>query len=76
MTDFTILHDRENCIGCTACELAAPENWIMEEEDCGLKSRPKKTHINQNEFSINMEAAQACPVNVIHIQNKKKERLI
>ncbi|MEK6964279.1 MAG: ferredoxin [Nanoarchaeota archaeon] len=76
MSDFTIIHDQENCIGCTACELAAPENWIMEEEDTGLKSKPKKTTFDQNEFKINMEAAEACPVNVIHIQNKKKERII
>ncbi len=76
MSDFTIIHDRENCIGCTACELAAPENWIMEEKDTGLKAKPKKIKIGESEFKINMEAAQACPVNVIHIQNKKKERII
>ncbi len=76
MNDFTIIHDRENCIGCTACELVAPENWIMEEEDTGLKSKPKKTKISPAEFKINLEAAEACPVHVIHIQNKKKERII
>ncbi|HLD05193.1 MAG TPA: ferredoxin [Candidatus Nanoarchaeia archaeon] len=76
MTNFTIIHDQKNCIGCTACELAAPENWIMEEVDVGLKSKPKKTKIDQNEFKINLEAAEVCPVNVIHIQNKQGKKII
>ena len=76
MTAFKIIHDRENCIGCTACELAAPENWIMEEEDTGLKSKPKKVYITEKEFKINREAAEACPVNVIHIKDKKGRSFI
>ncbi len=77
MADFKIIHDRENCIGCTACELAAPENWVMEEEDVGLKSKPKKTDLEKKDFKINMEAAEACPVKVIHITDlKSKKRLI
>ena len=76
MNQFTIIHDRKDCIGCTACELAAPENWVMEEEDCGLKSKPKKTKIGEAEFPINLEAAQICPVNVIHIHDSKNKKLI
>jgi len=77
MTDFKIIHDRENCIGCTACELAAPENWVMEEAGIGLKSKPRKTLLKKEEFKVNNEAAEACPVNVIHIMDlKSKKRLI
>ena len=77
MVEFKIIHDRENCIGCTACELAAPENWVMEKESVGLKSKPKKAVFEKKDFKVNMEAAEACPVNVIHIEDvKSKKRLI
>ncbi len=74
--NYKITHDKKDCIGCCACEQTAPENWEMKEEKDGMKAKPTKTDITDKELKTNMEAAQACPVNVIHIHNKKKERLI
>ncbi|MEW6295361.1 MAG: ferredoxin [Candidatus Diapherotrites archaeon] len=69
MAKYKIEHDRPNCIGCGACAAVCPGNWEM----TGDKAKPKKTDLN--ELGCNMNAAQSCPVNVIHItdtQAKKK----
>ena len=61
---YEIVHDRDQCIGCGACAAVNPDNWEMAED--GL-AKPKKTDITEEEFSANMEAAESCPVNCIHI---------
>lgn len=69
MPKIKIEHDRPNCIGCGACASVCPDNWGMEKDG---KSKPKKTDLT--ELGCNMDAAEACPVNVIHviIDGKKK----
>lgn len=74
---FTILHDQPGCIGCGACAAITPENWEMIEMNGEFKSRPKKTDLADDEFSANKDAADTCPVNVIHLVNKEtKEKII
>ncbi|MBS3111728.1 ferredoxin [Candidatus Woesearchaeota archaeon] len=77
-------HDRPNCIGCCACAAIAPDFWEMKED--GLSSIKGCKEIKENnkilkeekelterDFKINLEAAESCPVNVIHIiKNGKK----
>lgn len=80
---YTIDHDRPNCIGCGACAAVAPEFWEMSaldgksdvkdsqhEEDVGEIVR-EKLDINDEHYTKNREAADCCPVNVIHLINRE-----
>ncbi len=78
---YKIIYERENCIGAAACAAVNPEVWTMDEAQDGkadIKSdkRPKKLpngdqelelELTEEELKINVESAQVCPVNVIHI---------
>lgn len=63
MPIFKIVHDRDNCIGCGNSASICPDNWEMADD---LKSKPKKTILD--EIGCNQDTADACPVNVIHIE--------
>ncbi len=75
-----IEHDFDGCIGCGACPAIAPKYWVME----GAKAKCLKEQIedendseeSKNDFEDNMDAASACPVNVIHIINKEGKKII
>ena len=78
MTDYQVKHDRPNCIGCSACAAIAPDYWYMGEDGKSDIKNSTKTpeeweelDIKQEEYAKNKEAADACPVNVIHIVDKK-----
>ena len=79
-------HDRPGCIGCCACAAIAPDFWVMEKD--GKSSVIGSKHIIENDdikreekdieekdFAVNKEAAESCPVNVIHIL-KDEEKII
>jgi ferredoxin len=77
-------HDRPNCIGCGACAVVAPDFWEM--NDDGRSDIINAVHksngwqektIEEKDFEINLEAAESCPVEVIHlIDNETKEKII
>ena len=81
---FQIQHDRPNCIGCAACAAVAPDFWEMNDDGKsdvkGGKGRQdgwQELDIDEKDFAANKEAADSCPVNVIHIVNKEtKEKII
>jgi len=74
MAKYKIEHDRENCIGCGACASVCPANWSMAKDN---KSKPKKTDIDDKDLKCNMDAANGCPVNVIHIiETATKKKLV
>ncbi len=72
---YKIVYDREGCIGAAACVAAYPERWSL--ADDGKADVKDGTHNDDNteqvlefteeEFQKMMDAAQACPVTVIHI---------
>ena len=69
---YKIDHDLPGCISCEACCAVCPENWEMKEDRSGdIKAFPRKEELSEDEFQSNMEAACACPVNAIHIIDKK-----
>lgn len=83
MGKFLIEHDRANCIGCGACTAVAPEFWEMNDDGKsdvkGGKKRKdgwQEREISEKEFDANKQAAETCPVNVIHIKNKEKNEKI
>ncbi|HEV8289970.1 MAG TPA: ferredoxin [Candidatus Norongarragalinales archaeon] len=83
---FRIEHDRPNCIGCAACASINPDFWKMSDEDgksdvVGSTLEPvtgwEKMDIEEKDYTLNKQAADACPVNVIHLVKKDTgERII
>lgn len=79
-----IQHDRPNCIACGACAAVAPDFWEMNAHDgksdlkgCEKVGDQEHRMITEEEFPQNREAAECCPVNVIHIIDKDTgEKLI
>lgn len=73
MTKLYITHERANCIGCIACAALDPKNWKMNKDGKSdlIKSEKidltEKKEFQTNELEKNIEVAQCCPVNVIHI---------
>lgn len=74
---YRIEHDRPNCIGCAACAGVSPDFWTMNDDGksdvIGGKKMDDETEeldIQEKDFDTNMEAAQSCPVNVIHLVKK------
>ncbi len=61
---YKILFDRENCIGAYACLAVAPDVW--KEGDDG-KAILEREIIDEDDLQRQIEAAKACPVNVIKI---------
>src|SRR3989338_6218189 len=75
---FQIQHDRPNCIGCAACAAVAPDFWTMSEDGksdiVGCTKRDdewEELDVEEKDYAVNKEAADSCPVNVIHIINKE-----
>ena len=71
---YRIIYDRSGCIGAASCAAAAPQNWIMADDG---KADLVTKEITEAELQENMDAAESCPVMVIHIENiETGERLI
>ncbi|MFH1063670.1 MAG: ferredoxin [Candidatus Woesearchaeota archaeon] len=60
-----IEHDHDTCIGCGACVNICPDNWEMADDG---KSHCKNT--SPDSLGCNQEAADACPVQCIHVKNE------
>ncbi len=80
MTQLTVLHERWKCIGCGACAAVAPDFWEMsddgysdikgcqrQETDEGLL---ESREIADEDRAQNQEAADACPVECIHLKEE------
>ena len=74
---FLIQFDREGCIGASSCTVAS-KDWVMSNDgkaDFLNMTHNEKTdffeaEIDESKLQQYMEAAQSCPVNVIHIIEK------
>ena len=80
MEKHTVIHLKKDCISCGACAAIAPDFWEMDEE--GLANLKGSTMVNgHQELGIeteearatNQEAANCCPVNIIHVKKKEVE---
>jgi|TARA_B100001964_G_C14182038_1_gene576742 ferredoxin len=73
------LHERESCIGCGACATIDPKNWRMNKDgksdllDSEKINTDEKKEFNNKDLEKNIETAQCCPVNVIHIHKEGKK---
>lgn len=68
-----IIHEREKCIGCGSCVALCPKYWEMAEDGkAHLLNSIKNPKTGSDEREVervecNQEAADACPVEIIHI---------
>ncbi|MDO8626870.1 MAG: ferredoxin [Candidatus Diapherotrites archaeon] len=81
MGKYKIEHDRPNCIGCAACASVNPDFWTMDADGKSdivggkkLANGEEELDIEDKDFQANKEAADVCPVNVIHIRDKEKDK--
>ena len=77
MTKYLLEHDRPNCIGCAACAAVNPKHWEMKDDGksdiIGGKQREdgwQELEIDEQDFEDDKQAAECCPVNVIHLKKK------
>jgi ferredoxin len=78
MAEHNILHFKKDCISCGACAAICPEYWKMDEEGLAHLKGSKEINdhwelkINTEEArACNQEAADVCPVNIIHVKEKE-----
>ncbi|MBN2368679.1 ferredoxin [Candidatus Woesearchaeota archaeon] len=77
-------HNRPECIGCGACAVIAPDFWEMNDDGksdiVDGKDMPngwQEKIIQEKDFDLNLEAAESCPVEVIHIiDNETNKKII
>ena len=80
---YKLQHDKPNCIGCGACSVIAQKFWAMDDEGKSniINGAPKPNGweekvIDEKDFEQNMEAAQSCPVEVIHIIDNETNKKV
>ena len=77
---FKIVHDRPGCIGCAACAAVDPVDWEMNPDGKSDLRGSQNAGTGQEkpleELGGCMQAAESCPVNVIHILDKDGKKLI
>ena len=74
---YLVEYDREGCIGAASCVAVDPENWeLVEDGKANLKNSKKGSkkgyylrEIDESELEKWKEAADSCPVLVIHIKD-------
>lgn len=83
--NYKIIHDRDICIGCSACASVCPKHWFMDNDGKSSIHNHIKTGDGEEEilgtnetpltedFEGNMDAAESCPVNCIHIYEVKED---
>ena len=83
MAKYKLEHDRSNCIGCAACAAVNEKHWEMVDDGkSDIKNGKNREDgwqeldIEEEDYKANKEAADSCPVNVIHITNKEKNEKI
>ncbi len=69
-----VVHFKKDCISCGACAAISPDFWEMDPEGMAqLKDSTEEgdkwvRSITKEEVEENQEAADVCPVNIIHVE--------
>lgn len=75
---YKIVYHKNECIGAFACVAAEPKEWEQNgavADLIGYDEKDGETYIKYlDEIGNNLEAAQSCPVNCIHIIDQEKEK--
>lgn len=76
-----VIHERDTCIGCCACESIAPKFWQMKPDNKAdlvgsVKVDGQEVYVLALEaVEGNMEAAESCPVNCIHVEENGVKKI-
>lgn len=77
-----VIHERNICIGCCACESIAPKFWVMNKDNKSDLVGAKKVEGAEEVYELeldaeqgNIEAAESCPVNCIHVEENGKRKI-
>jgi len=67
-----IIQEHEKCIGCGSCVAICPKYWEISDDGkaklIGSKLSSKKNYeLEVQKVGCNKEAAEACPVQCIHV---------
>ncbi|MBI4017059.1 MAG: ferredoxin [Candidatus Aenigmarchaeota archaeon] len=81
---YKVSFDRVGCIGAAACVAVAPKFWqIVSDGKADLAGAKKlknnevqELELDEQDLQVMKEAAEACPVTVIHIEDKKTGKKI
>ncbi|MAF34244.1 ferredoxin [Candidatus Woesearchaeota archaeon] len=79
---YKVVFDKEGCIGAAACVAADPENWKLQDDGKSSLKKGKEVkgqferEITEEELQAFKDAAENCPVNVIHIFDEDGKRII
>lgn len=76
---YIIEYDREGCIGAAACVAVQDDQWeLVADGKADLKdgksendNKIQRKEIDESELEKYKEAAESCPVTVIHIIDKE-----
>ena len=83
MAQFKIVHERPKCIACGSCAAIAPKYWEMSQKDgladlkgCRMNGENEERIVDEGEARANIEAAEVCPVQIIHVEKiiKREEK--
>ena len=69
MAKYVVKQDREQCIGCGACVGLCPKFWEMNDDGKAdlIGGKNNEIEIEDADLDCNKQAAENCPVNIIHI---------
>lgn len=68
-----IVQEHEKCIGCGSCVAICPKYWKISDdgkaEPIGFKLNGANFELEIKKVECNQEAADACPVQCIHVKS-------
>ena len=71
MAGFKVVLERDECIACESCVSTCPDSFEMADDQLAeMKGATRTGNNDESEVSdlgCIKEAAEACPVNIIHI---------
>jgi len=71
---FRITQKQVDCIGCGACAAIAPSDWVLKGDKAELVGSKQEGELFVKEVEnagANQDAANACPVGCIKVEEKK-----
>ena len=76
----TVIHFKKDCISCGACAAINPEFWEMDDQGLAHLKGSKEVGDHwerdidtEEDRASNQEAADVCPVNIIHVKKKESK---
>ncbi|MDO8555599.1 MAG: ferredoxin [Nanoarchaeota archaeon] len=82
MAKYKVVFVKKECIGALACVAVHGARWIptddgkVDMKDSKLEGEDHVLWIDEKELSKMKEAAESCPVNVIHIYDEKGTKIV